>query len=362
MLIHCTKKLLDELKIAPSASSENIDPLFSWRAHIITINRRKTVVLMCDLNRYVVVLYGLKAKDFKEIDKRITVAIRNTLLKAQVNPDVIERYLADADQLVFAKNSDRTQTARLNKACEAVQFFDNDLEEGCSDTIGVKASNYLVGDGNGDYFYPNEKMMMDLKQLGIEPIYKCRAIELTVRLELADNDAIRRLIVPIDMTFTQFHKVLQAAFEWQDDHLFDFWLIEQEGKNKASVELVMNEEDLTYRNGNVRLMEGINLSEYLPQYKYLLYHYDFGDGWRHHIEVNNVIEDYTESLPLFIAGKGNAPPEDVGGVGGYEEFLKVMNNPAHEDYSHFSVWGRSQGYSEFDSDKISRRVEKALLW
>lgn len=67
MLIHCTKKLLDELKIAPSVTPDDCDPLFSWRAHIISVNRRKTVVLMCDLSRYVVVLYGLKAKDFKEL-------------------------------------------------------------------------------------------------------------------------------------------------------------------------------------------------------------------------------------------------------------------------------------------------------
>lgn len=105
MLIHCTKKLLNELKIAPSIAPDDFDPMFSWRANIIMKNRRKIVVLMCDLNRYVVVLYGLKAKDFKELNERIVAAIRNTLLKEQVNPDVVECYLAKAGEPVFVKNA-----------------------------------------------------------------------------------------------------------------------------------------------------------------------------------------------------------------------------------------------------------------
>lgn len=49
MLIHCTKKLLDELKFVPSIAPDDFDSMFSWRANIITINRRKTVVLMWGL-------------------------------------------------------------------------------------------------------------------------------------------------------------------------------------------------------------------------------------------------------------------------------------------------------------------------
>ena len=64
MLIRCTKKLLVELKIEPESVEEG-NSLFSWHANIIMVNRRKTVVLVNDHNRYAVVLYGLKVKDFK---------------------------------------------------------------------------------------------------------------------------------------------------------------------------------------------------------------------------------------------------------------------------------------------------------
>ncbi|NLK51534.1 MAG: plasmid pRiA4b ORF-3 family protein, partial [Syntrophomonadaceae bacterium] len=288
MLIHCTKKLLDELKIAPSVTPDDFDPLFSWRAHIITVNRRKTVVLMCDLNRYVVVLYGLKAKDFKELNQRIVAAIRNTLLKEQVNSDVAELYLAQAGEVVFVRNADRSQTARLNKACDNVCFALRDIDDDYNDTAGVLASYLLVGGTEKEFFHPNEKMIEDLQRFGIEPVLKCRAFELNATLSLLPHDAKRKIIVPLDITFLELHKVLQAAFGWKDYHLFDFLLFEHEGQEEASVELVVSEEDLEYRHGNARLMKGVALSEYLPKYKYLLYHYDFGDNWSHYIEVTAV--------------------------------------------------------------------------
>jgi len=47
MLIHCTKKLLDELKIVLPVDEEE-SPLFSWHANIITFNRRKVLILVQD--------------------------------------------------------------------------------------------------------------------------------------------------------------------------------------------------------------------------------------------------------------------------------------------------------------------------
>jgi hypothetical protein len=66
MLIQCTKKLLSELKIETSLPLEEEDTLFSWHANMLTVNRRKTLVLMNDSNRYIIVLHGLKAKDPKK--------------------------------------------------------------------------------------------------------------------------------------------------------------------------------------------------------------------------------------------------------------------------------------------------------
>jgi len=68
MLICCTKKLLIELKVEPELVEEE-NSLFSWHTNIIVVNRKKVVVLVNDHNRYAVVLYGLKAKDFKRFNE-----------------------------------------------------------------------------------------------------------------------------------------------------------------------------------------------------------------------------------------------------------------------------------------------------
>lgn len=363
MQIACTKKLYAELKIAP-APSEKINPLFSWRANLITLNRRKTVVLMCDHNQYVVVLYGLKAKDFKELDKRITAAIRSTLLKQHINPEVIDKYLTDSGAICYVKNSDRSLTAKLINACEYTRYMAVYTEDttGCSDMLGVLVNRNYVGDGSGGYYHPYEKMSQDLKQLGIEPVVCYKALELTATLALERQDAVRKLIVPADITFLQLHYVLQVAFEWQSYHLFSFAVYDgDKPESEPIVELVCDEEDLQYKE-DARMIEGVALSEYLPEYKYLLYTYDFGDGWEHYIEVTGVFECFTDSAPVLIDGEGNSPPEDVGGPYGFEDFLAVMANPEHEEYESMKQWSEGQGYFDFNLEKVNRNVESILQW
>ena len=57
--------------------------------------------------------------------------------------------------------------------------------------------------------------------------------------------------------------------------------------------------------------------------------YDFGDGWEHDV----VIEKRSPSSVAFaecLDGQNACPPDDVGGPGGYEDFLAALADPAHE--------------------------------
>lgn len=83
MLIQCTKKLLDQLNIKPSVKVEE-NPLFSWHANLITLNSRKTVILVNDRNRYIVVLYDVKIWDFKNINKLIIEAVKEAFKSASI--------------------------------------------------------------------------------------------------------------------------------------------------------------------------------------------------------------------------------------------------------------------------------------
>lgn len=114
MLIQSTKKLLDQLNIKPVEHLEE-DILFSWHANLITVKRRKAEVLVNDKNRYVIVLHGLKAKDFNNLDALILQGIRETFQEECIKKDIIDQFVNQSKEIIYTKTKDRTSVARMNK-------------------------------------------------------------------------------------------------------------------------------------------------------------------------------------------------------------------------------------------------------
>lgn len=46
MKLACTKKLLEYVGVKAERVTAGIDPLFEWTANLITVNRRKTLVIV----------------------------------------------------------------------------------------------------------------------------------------------------------------------------------------------------------------------------------------------------------------------------------------------------------------------------
>ncbi|KZZ83914.1 DUF6933 domain-containing protein [Bacillus sp. SJS] len=164
MLIQCTKKLFDDLKVMPVEQVEGANPLLSWHANMLKIGRHKFLVLANDKNRYAIVLYGLKARDKNRIKPLIGNAIREVFQAESIDEEIIKEYLSTLPQLTFAKTKDRKLVARLNKACEMVYFGEDylDMDAIVQVEMSKRISSLLVGDGKGGYFYPNEAMVRDL--------------------------------------------------------------------------------------------------------------------------------------------------------------------------------------------------------
>jgi len=373
MLIQCTKKLLDELKAKPQPHGEE-EPLFSWHANLITLNRRKTIVMVNDKNRYVIVLHGLKAKDFTKLDTLMLQAIRETFQDECVKEDIIEQYIHHARTITFTKTKDRTLVARMNKACEEVYFYEELLSNDSliQSTVGRRISRFLVGQGKNQYIYPNEEMYKDLEAFAGQPIFDSKAAELLVALNLEKHHVWRRLVVPANRTFSQLHKILQAAFGWKDSHLHEFYLYDPETSHselssnhsgshkegyKPILHLVCEREAFGYENDIPMQMDsGIKLSDYLSAK--IKYNYDFGDDWQHYIEVEKVVPDFEYNHPICIEGQGNTPPEDVGGEYGYEGFLEILADPSHPEYHNRVTWAKGQGYMEFDLEAVNQLLKR----
>jgi hypothetical protein len=60
--------------------------------------------------------------------------------------------------------------------------------------------------------------------------------------------------------------------------------------------------------------------------KHIEYLYDFGDYWEHSVKIVKEKKDERLLHPICIEGEGTCPPEDVGGIHGFEEFKEIMND------------------------------------
>jgi hypothetical protein len=155
----------------------------------------------------------------------------------------------------------------------------------------------------------------------------------------------RTVLVPSNLKLAAFHDVIQVAMGWTDSHLHQFIAnkvfygipdddfgmeIEDESKYKLS-QLLKKEKDT------------------------LIYEYDFGDSWEHKILLEKILPFDTKTvLPVCIKGKRACPPEDCGGIWGYEELLATISNPKHPEHEDMLEWlGGEFDPEEFDLEEIN---------
>ena len=114
MLISCTKKLADALKIKVfEVVPLRRNPLFEWHANLFVFNRRKGVILMNNQTRYSVVLYGLKAEHFKKFNELVLSAIEQAFQAEGFSDEVISNYMRTECAPIYAKSSDRSILGQL---------------------------------------------------------------------------------------------------------------------------------------------------------------------------------------------------------------------------------------------------------
>jgi hypothetical protein len=90
----------------------------------------------------------------------------------------------------------------------------------------------------------------------------------------------------------------------------------------------------------------------------LSYEYDFGDSWEHTLLVEKILPPQKGvCYPICLKGKRPCPPEDVGGVWGYENFLEAIRNPDHEEHEEYLTWAGDEFNSEaFDLEEVNAQL------
>jgi hypothetical protein len=90
--------------------------------------------------------------------------------------------------------------------------------------------------------------------------------------------------------------------------------------------------------------------------------YDFGDAWDHEITVEKILpRESGERYPLCVAGERACPPEDCGGVWGYEELLEAILDPKHEEHGSMLEWfGGAFDPEAFDAAALNKGLPKDM--
>ncbi len=60
-----------------------------------------------------------------------------------------------------------------------------------------------------------------------------------------------------------------------------------------------------------------------------------------------------------MTGKRACPPEDCGGIWGYDELLEMIRDPTHEEYERMTKWlGGSFDPEEFIIGEVNRSLKR----
>ncbi len=166
-----------------------------------------------------------------------------------------------------------------------------------------------------------------------EPPHDRRAEPVTYVLDARLDDAAppvwRRLAVSSALHLDEVHAVLQAAFGWEDYHLHRFSGDPEDpwGQPAYLSPFEVREGDAGLPDELVRLDEAL-----AHEGQRLRYLYDYGDGWRVTLTLEAIEpRDPADPPATCRDGHGAEPPEDCGGVPGYE-LLRAAADPSHPEH------------------------------
>lgn len=182
-------------------------------------------------------------------------------------------------------------------------------------------------------------------------------LRLRIDLALVSPTVTRTILIRATSRLSTLHTAIQCAMGWEDCHLYEF---EMNGERYGPLELYDDLDDLgggklqsDKKQVGTVFSKGGNMMSYL---------YDFGDSWHHTITLEERLPPNLQMRrPMCIAGENACPPEDVGGHGGYMNYLEAVLDPLHEEHEEMIEW-RGSGFhpSHFSIDAVEARLQREL--
>lgn len=175
-------------------------------------------------------------------------------------------------------------------------------------------------------------------------VYKLR-----VELIYSEPTIWREFYVDGKMLLPNFHIAIQVVMGWKNAHLHQFI------HNRTFYGMPDPYDELDTVD-----YQKIKLSDLLiKKGDQFIYEYDFGDSWAHTITLQNIeVHRKIAQLPYCDKGERACPPEDCGGIPGYENLIRVLSDPKDEEYEDMMMWlGGNYDPKTFDLDTVNKALK-----
>ena len=152
------------------------------------------------------------------------------------------------------------------------------------------------------------------------------------------------------MCSSDLHEAVQISFGWYDYQTHVFSIGDKRYGNPVNREGAVIDDDRDVSLAGVRFTE----------HERLAYDYLFAGGWHVDIRVEKIVRAGKGGVyPTCVAGERAGPPEDCGGLEGYQDMVCCLKHPETDLGREWREWlGDGYDSEKCDLDGINKELKR----
>lgn len=171
-----------------------------------------------------------------------------------------------------------------------------------------------------------------------------------IKISLLETDPLiwRRVLVPGEFSLAQLHEAAQVVMGWGNMHLYEFRI----------GEICFSEPDEEFP-GRFQDSSKVTISKLIVRLpKQFFYTYDFGDSWDHEFKIEKeLFWEKNVHYPHCTDGERACPPEDCGGIPGYEDILESLTKPRKKNNKDMIEWFGDFDPAHFSVEETNKKLK-----
>ena len=318
--------------------------------------------------------FVLVANNFLNLQQIIT-----TMAKKKHTPDLLEDkeyhdFLEDAFQTAKSQMTQQEiDMLEENGIIDLDSFLDSMLDVGIDrETMMQALANAAIAGEDGYENVPvsplDDPDWFDSYATSITKVFhdpKPQEFHLRIKLNNAPVKIWREFKVPSNLSLEALAFLLESVMGWNGSHLHQFRCKDTYYKSPGDIEYI---EDLGFPKRYLEFdANDFHLGNvFHVKSDRILFEYDFGDSWEHDVWLKGIRDYNPDETPklILVKGEGDCPPDDCGGVWGYEDMLRVIakKRKTKEEKEMLEWYGIDQSFDPNDYNFEDEAEYMECIW